>query len=630
MCWRGSIVLGLVLWCLTHAAAWAEKRVAVVIGNGVYANAPHLPNPPHDADDVAAALKRVDFDVIQGTDLDQAGMQDAVIRFARAAQSADVGIFYYSGHAMQFNGVNYLMPVDAKLNDEADLYRFTKVDDVLGYLQQVKALKILVLDSCRDNPLTETLKRSIGLTRAASFQRGLAKIEAPIGTIISYSTQAGRTASDGKGRNSPYTAAFLKHIEEPSEIGEIFRDIGAEVYRVTAEKQLPELSLSITAKFYLKGPISVTVNLPPQPAPVNPCATAGDHWKSAESIGSLAAFEDHLARFPTCSFAGLAQARIDALKSQAALVVPPISPVVPPRLEEVPPAATTQPPRPLSPCGPSAATVSLSSRAAKPLTAAEECGLKPRDLFKECDQCPDMVVIPAGSFFMGWNDENDKDAASPKHQVTFSKPFAVGRFHITVAQFAAFVGETSHKMGECDDRSHATWRDPRFRQAGNHPVVCVSWKDALTYVAWLSKTTGQVYRLLSEAEWEYAARAGTTTRWFWGNNAADARAYAYESIFGDYTDTAPVGSRKPNMFGLYDMAGNANQIVLDCYHENYDGAPTDGSAWTTGQCQRRHVVRGGDYNGPEGWMRSAFRGVPVEPDERSATTGFRVARTLRP
>ena len=269
MRWLGSLALGLVLWCVTEADALADRRVALVIGNGVYTKAPHLPNPHHDARDVAAALKRIDFDVIQGNDLDRARMQDAIVRFARATQSADVGLFYYSGHAMQFKGVNYLMPIDAKLDDEADLYRFTKVDDVLGYLQQAKALKILVLDSCRDNPLMETLKRSIGLTRAASLPRGLARIEAPIGTIISYATQAGQTAVDGTGRNSPYSTAFLKHIEEPNEIGDIFREISAEVYRATGRTQLPELSLSIADKFYLKGPVPATAHLPPQPMTVD-------------------------------------------------------------------------------------------------------------------------------------------------------------------------------------------------------------------------------------------------------------------------------------------------------------------------------------------------------------------------
>jgi hypothetical protein len=274
MRWLSSVALGVVLWCVTSVDASADKRVALVIGNGVYTKAPRLLNPAHDARDVAAALKRIDFDVIQGTDLDRAQMQDAIVRFARAAQAADVGLFYYSGHAIQFKGVNYLMPVDAKLDDEADLYRFTKIDDVIGYLQEAKTLKILVLDSCRDNPLAEMLKRSIGLTRAASLPRGLARMEAPIGTIISYATQAGQTAVDGKGRNSPYTTAFLKHIEEPSEIGDIFRDITADVYRATGQTQLPELSLSITDKFYLKGPVSVTTNLPSQPMPVDRSAIA--------------------------------------------------------------------------------------------------------------------------------------------------------------------------------------------------------------------------------------------------------------------------------------------------------------------------------------------------------------------
>src|SRR5690606_8041592 len=130
-------------------------RVALVIGNGSYANAPRLPNPRNDAEDVSGALKRTGFEVIVGVDLDKPGMEDAAIRFARAARDADVAIFYYSGHAMQFAGVNYLMPVDAKLTDDADLRRVARVDDIIADLQQARNLRILVLDSCRDNPLAE-------------------------------------------------------------------------------------------------------------------------------------------------------------------------------------------------------------------------------------------------------------------------------------------------------------------------------------------------------------------------------------------------------------------------------------------------------------------------------------------
>jgi len=320
-CLLPGICLALLACLLDTAPASADTRVALVIGNGAYTSTAQLPNPSHDAEDVAASLKRSGFEVLQGIDLRQADMQDLTIRFARAASRADVAMFYYSGHAMQYNGVNYLMPVDAVLTDEADLKRFVRVDDIINDLQQAKNLRILVLDSCRDNPLAEMLKRSAGSTRAASVGRGLSKVEAPRGTIVSFSTQSGQVAADGSGRNSPYTTAFLKHIEQPQEIGDVFRDISSDVYDSSGRTQLPELSLSIIGKFYLNGPVSVTVApIAPQAAPkADPCASAESHWKAADSINTVGAFEDHLARFSGCSFAGLAKARIDALKQKVAL-----------------------------------------------------------------------------------------------------------------------------------------------------------------------------------------------------------------------------------------------------------------------------------------------------------------------
>jgi uncharacterized caspase-like protein len=311
--------LALLACWLGLGPASADTRVALVIGNGAYVSTAQLPNPSHDAEDVANSLRRSGFEVLQGVDLRQADMQDLTIRFARAASRADVALFYYSGHAMQYNGVNYLMPVDAVLSDEADLKRFVRVDDIVNDLQQARNLRILVLDSCRDNPLAESLKRSA--TRAVSIGRGLSKVEAPRGTIVSFSTQSGQVAADGSGRNSPYTTAFLKHIEEPQEIGDVFRDISSDVYDASGKSQLPELSLSIIGKFYLNGPVSVTVApAAPQAAPkADPCAAAEAHWKAADSIGTLGAFEDHLARFPNCIFATLAKARIEGLKQKTAL-----------------------------------------------------------------------------------------------------------------------------------------------------------------------------------------------------------------------------------------------------------------------------------------------------------------------
>src|ERR1700751_1530064 len=293
--------------------AFADNRVALVIGNGAYARVPHLPNPVHDAEDVAAAVKRSGFETVVATDLDKTGMDEAMIKFARAARTADVAMFYYTGHALQFGGINYLVPVDAQLNDEADLRRLVRVDDVIADMQPAKNFRILVLDSCRDNPLAEQLKRSIGTARSASIGRGLAKIDSPEGMIIAYATQPGRTAEDGDGRNSPYTTAFLKNVETKEEIGTIFRRISADVYQTTHQAQLPELSLSLIGEFYLNGKLQFTAPLAQPPAPVDPCAAASDHWKGAEAINTKAAYEDHLARFPTCSFVSLARTRIAAL-----------------------------------------------------------------------------------------------------------------------------------------------------------------------------------------------------------------------------------------------------------------------------------------------------------------------------
>jgi len=203
-----AIVCAAIFTCFAAMPSHADKRVALIIGNGAYAHAEHLPNPVHDAQDVAAALKRIGFETILETDLDQNDMRNAAIRFARAARMADVALFYYSGQAMQYAGVNYMVPVDVEFRDEADLRRMARVDEILADQQHAKNLRVLVLDACRDNPLADQLKQSIGSTRGVSIGRGLARMESLDGTIISYATQAGRTADDGKGRNSPYTTAF--------------------------------------------------------------------------------------------------------------------------------------------------------------------------------------------------------------------------------------------------------------------------------------------------------------------------------------------------------------------------------------------------------------------------------------
>lgn len=300
----------LVFACLGQgmiAPTQAETRVALVIGNGAYRNSPQLPNPSHDATDVAAALKRDGFETILATDLDKNAMDEAAIRFARLARAADVALFYYSGHAIQFAGTNYLAPIDIQLADEADLRRMVRLDDIVSDLQQAKNLRILVLDSCRDNPLADQLKRSIGATRALPLQRGLAKIDTPQGMIVAYATQSGRTADDGKGRNSPYTSAFLKNIEAQEEIGTIFRRISSDVYETTNHAQLPELSLSLIGEFYLRGRVDISVT-------ADPVEATRQDFVATERVDTIPAWDAFLKQHPTGFYADLAKERREKVR----------------------------------------------------------------------------------------------------------------------------------------------------------------------------------------------------------------------------------------------------------------------------------------------------------------------------
>jgi formylglycine-generating enzyme required for sulfatase activity len=259
-----------------------------------------------------------------------------------------------------------------------------------------------------------------------------------------------------------------------------------------------------------------------------------------------------------------------------------------------------------------------------------EQALKPGETFRECaprqqnaDYCPDMIVVPAGTFAMG-SLETDKNAYTdelPQHSVTIATPFAVSKFELTFAEWDACVAGGGCSGYKPNDQGWGR---------GEQPVINVSWEDAQLYVAWLSQMTGKLYRLLTEAEYEYAARAGTKTEYPWGddiklNGTAMANCIGCGSKWDD-EQTAPVGSFAPNQFGLYDMVGNVWEWTEDCVHNNYSGAPTDGSAWIEGGDCGRHVVRGGSWDAISAYLRSAVR--DRDATGRNDLLGFRVARTL--
>lgn len=252
-------------------------------------------------------------------------------------------------------------------------------------------------------------------------------------------------------------------------------------------------------------------------------------------------------------------------------------------------------------------------------------GIEVGQVFRDCPECPEMVVLPPGRFTMGSSAEEAQrgNDESPQHKVDISYPLTVGKYEVTFAEWDACF-----TAGGCTHRPE----DEGWGR-GRRPVINVSWNDAQEYVKWLSGKTGKPYRLPSESEWEYAARAGTTTPFFTGNCITTNQA-SYDGTSGyphcvpqskvSLNQTAEVGSHAPNAFGLHDLHGNAWEWVQDCYNATYAGAPGDGKAWIEGECGLR-IQRGGAWDYYATYLRSAYRGREA-PDYRYPNYGFRVAR----
>lgn len=295
----------------------------------------------------------------------------------------------------------------------------------------------------------------------------------------------------------------------------------------------------------------------------------------------------------------------------------------------------------------------------RPIVAAsEEIVLRAGQTFRDCADCPEMVKTPAGNLLMGSSAAELTQTVNgavatnsptfvkrsigfehPQHPVKIDRPFAISKYRVTRAEFSTFVRETGYSaVSGCTiwkdhryvDLASAGWLNPQFDQTDRDPVVCVSWIDAKAYIAWLnSKVTADEgsYRLPSEAEWEYAVRAGTQTARWWGDaigsGNADCDGCGSQS---DRQKTAPAGSFQTNAFGLSDALGNAWEWTEDCWNENYIGAPADGHAWMAGNCDL-HAIRGGSWTNFPWLLRSAARSQATR-DRRSNYIGFRVAKTL--
>lgn len=552
-----------------------EKRIALVIGNGEYISARKLTNSVNDATDMAKTLTELGFEVINGTNLNLKQMTDKVREFGdKLRVSGGVGLFYYAGHGIQANNKNYLIPVEADIarEDEID-YAALNFDQVLRKMDTANnGLNIVILDACRNNPFARSGSRD-------ASDGGLAQITAPVGTFIAYATSPDKTASDGTGRNGLYTAELLKYIKQPNiKIEEAFKQVTIAVDRTSDGKQVPWTSSSLRGEFYFK-PVKSNVVANPLPKEITePTIVAKDKvaqereaWDLVKNSSSASDFRYYLEEFPDGANAAKAKIRLEELvwltvrgsdktKIQA-------------YLNEFPNGANASAARirlkQLEAAGTPTNTTS-GNTTANPTAGAITKATLPGGVEMS------FAYIPAGSFEMG---STLSDNEKPVHTVKISQGFWMQQTEVTQAQWKAVMGALPSK---CDYGSLSG----NFL-GDNKPIICVSWDDAQEFVRQMNlKNDGYKYHLPTEAEWEYAARAGTTRNyagyldgmaWYNENSGGSTQYLAPEQANKktlkvtnlSESSTQNVATKQANAWGLYDMHGNVWEWCRDWYDAGY-------------------------------------------------------------
>ena len=607
----------------------SARKLALVIGNDAYANVPRLANAVSDSRAIAEELRGLGFKVMAFEDLNRDAMNDAITNFIDRLKG-NVGFFYFSGHGMQIKNENFLLPTDIRaLREQHIVDNAISLSALTERIGEAKAeLAVLIIDACRDNPFRTLAVRGVGSAR------GLARAaDPPLGShgfIIVFSAGANQQALDRLGPNDRdpnglFVRELLPAMRQPGlSIHEIVyraRDSVAIKAKQVDHDQTPAIYDQFIGKFYLIPP-SQTASLPALPPPVVPpvkpevvAPPPGSPVLVLEPLDRqpmrVTAKAANLREAPTVNSKRVLELTFDtavtaigkvAVRDQMWFKV-----LAPEATEgfvlgsllrdDVRPAPIPMPDV-------------QSKNASVTVTTVYQGPFAPGTRFKDCPDCPAMVVAPAGTYTMG------DDFNVPKHSVNVPA-FAIGQFEVTFDEFDACV----RAQGCRHNPSDKGWG------RGRQPVIDVSYEDAKEYADWLSALTSLSYRLPSEAEWEYAARAGSDKRFHTGVDfPSKAGNCSNCGSQWDGKQPAPVGSFKPNAFGLYDAHGNVWELTADCYNSSYDKAPADGSAWTGGDCAYR-MRRGGSWYDYQTYSRSAYR-YYLGTGERDNRTGFRVVREL--
>jgi formylglycine-generating enzyme required for sulfatase activity len=670
-----------VCFALAAVVLSAQERFALVIGNGAYGKITALKNPVNDATDMAAALKGMGFQVDLLTDASLDAMENAVVALGQklGANAGSYGFFFYAGHGVQSNGINYLIPADADIKSEAFLKnRSLAAQEVLDTLQQAgNGLNVVVLDACRDNPF--------GWGRSGT--RGMGAVSSqPPGSIIAYATSAGSVAQDGTGRNGLFTSQLLKNLKTPGlEISDVFKRTGADVMAASGNKQVPAVYSQFFKTAYLAGAGKPTPAAPsPQPSPesdwgevtVTPgslnltVATAGTvtfNGKTKQLPAGASVSLNNIAPgdYPVrVAYAdGQSESRTVRIEAgKAAAVAFSYQPASTGEIVVVNAAKASLKVGGKGYSLPEAGRWSIKDQAAgsqtvtlsyddgksesqtvtvpaggsveasfkhqpgavAPAPAGGNAGTQVAGQNFTNSLGATMVWVPGGSFTMG-DTAGGGDKDEIKHQVSLSG-FYMGQTEVTQAQWQKVMGSNpSNFIGGSD--------------APNRPVEQVSWYDAVEFCNKLSLQEGKSpvytingnnvtlnqgasgYRLPTEAEWEYAAKGGASTpvQTVKYAGSANLEEIAWTSSNSGNT-THPVAQKKANGLGLYDMSGNVWEWCWDWKGDYSTSAQTDPAGPASGTYR---VIRGGNWYSSAGYARLSDR-YSYTPDYRNYDIGFRV------
>ncbi len=601
--WRLWARLCCLCLCAVSLCSWAApgtgRRVALIIGNSDYQftdTLPKLQNPTNDAQDMARVLREFGFEVIERENLTLEGMNQAVVEFGRKLVGSDAALFYYAGHGLQVKNQNYLMPINASGESEATIpFQGMNINQVLEEMDNAKSqANIVILDACRNNPITGKFR--------SGKTRGLATPDTvPKGTVIVYATDPGNVAQDGTGRNGLFTGSLLTAFKgDDLSLDGVLTAASAEVERISNKEQSPYVNGPKTLQktfFFRLG--ATTRMLAPSSAPTVTDMSIADLRKEQEKRKGWTEWQQRM----KTDFDTVAQLNADAeLQLQA------WERFLSTFVQKNPYSDEDDALRAKARAAKDGVVQDIKQRSGKAVSGNVRPAVAPGKVFKDCPECPEMVELPGGPFMMGsMEDETGRlDDEVPLHQVNLPR-FAIGKTEVTQAQWKAFMGNTPSSAKSCGLEC---------------PVESVSWNDAQEFLRRLSAKTGRKYRLPSEAEWEYACRAGGRDLYCGGSDLEKLGWHVGNSRGSVH----PVGERKPNGFGLYDMSGNVLEWVDDFWHAGYNGAPTDGSPWF-GPEQPIRVLRGGAWGLPANKARAANRDW-MRLGERSFLIGFRAVRVL--